>query len=99
MVRMRSLSAILSRSSGHEALLELLDLGDDVEALKVTLAKIWHRLGDGDGPLDEAACDELLEIVGKAFALTFRLSKAYEALDGSGPGRPRIFSTSDNSGK
>jgi hypothetical protein len=36
------------RSTGHEALLELLDLGDDVEALKVTLAKMWHRLGDGD---------------------------------------------------
>jgi hypothetical protein len=88
---MRSLSAILGRSSGHQALLELLECGDDVEALKRTLAKIWHRLRDGDGPLDEAACDELLEMAGKAFALTFRMSKAYEALDGSGPGRPTLL--------
>jgi hypothetical protein len=90
---MRSLSAILGRSSGHEALLELLDCGDDVEALKVTLAKMWHRLSDGEGPLDEAACDELLKMAGKAFALTFRLSKAYEALDDSGPVRPTVIST------
>ena len=78
---MRSLSAIQSRSGGHEALLELLECGDDVETLKRILAKIWHRLGDGDGPLDEAACNELLEMTGKAFALTFRLSKAHETLD------------------
>jgi hypothetical protein len=90
---MRSLTAILSRSSGHEALLELINCGDDVETLKRTLAKMWHRLGDGDGPLDGAACDEMLEMAGKAFALTFRLSKAYEALGDSEPNRLTVIST------
>jgi hypothetical protein len=92
-VHMRSLSAILSRSSSHEALVELLNCGDDVEALKVTLAKIWRRLEDGDGPLDEAACDELLKMAGKAFALTFRLNRAFEGLDQGGPSRPKLVST------
>ena len=91
---MRSLTAILGQSSGHEALLELLDCGDDVEALKITLAKIWHRLGDSEGPLDEAARNELLERAGKAFTLTFRMSQAFEALDQGGPG-PRVISTTN----
>jgi hypothetical protein len=86
---MRTLSAVLSRAAGHEALLELINLSDDVEALKVTLARMWHRLGDGEGSLDEPACDEILQWIGEAYAVTFRLSQAYQALDGGQ--RPKRF--------
>jgi hypothetical protein len=86
---MRTLSAVLSRAGGHEALLRLLELGDEVEVLRVTLARTWHRVGEGKGQLDEATCNEILQWIGEAYAIAFRLSTAFNVLAGgqSQPGK------------
>ena len=70
-MRPKSLSSILSRSNGHEALLELLELDDDVKALKAWTGKIWDRVGAGD--LDDKSRDDLLRLVGNALAISRKL--------------------------
>jgi hypothetical protein len=80
---MRSLSAILSRSAGHDALLELLEFDDDVTGLKSWLVKIGSRAAD-DEPIDETARDDLVRMVGRAVVITNKLDAAYGAL---GPSR------------
>ena len=67
---MRSLSAILSRPDGHEALLELVDLDTDVKALRDWLVKIGNRVADSSESIDERARDDLVGMVGRAAAVT-----------------------------
>lgn len=78
----KSLSAILSRSAGHDALLELLELGDDVTDLKACLVKIANRVAD-DEPIDETASCDLVRMICRAVIITNRLDTAYGALGGS----------------
>ena len=81
---MRSLSAILSRPDGHEALLELVDLDTDVKALRDWLVKIGNRVADSSESIDERARDDLVRMVGRAVIVANRLGAACYAL---GPGR------------
>jgi hypothetical protein len=77
---MCSLSSILSRSDGHDALLELLELGDHVSDLRKRLVTIGNRIAD-DGPLDEAARDNLVREIGLAVIAANKIDQAYDALD------------------
>jgi hypothetical protein len=81
---MSSLSAILRRSGGHDALFELLELDADVKWLKSWLVKIGNRVADSE-PIDEAARDDLVRMVGRAVVITQKLDAAYDAPKGARP--------------
>ena len=59
---MRTLSSILSRSTGHEALLDLLKLEDEVKALSEKISDARPGLISGNDPDP----DKLIPELGKA---------------------------------
>jgi hypothetical protein len=77
----RSLSSILGRAAGHDALLELLELAGDVKAIRSSLVKIGNRVADSGEPIDEAARCELVQAIGRAIIATNKIDRAYDALD------------------
>jgi hypothetical protein len=81
---MRSLSSILSRTDGHDALLGLLELGDDVSDLRKRLVAIGNRIAD-DEPLDQIARDNLVRKIGQAVIAANKLGAAYDELEGTRP--------------
>lgn len=79
----RSLSAILSRADGHDALLELLELGDNVKAVRDWLAKIGNKIADSSEPIDEPARNDLCRTIGRAIIATNKVGAAFDAIDAS----------------
>jgi hypothetical protein len=71
---MRSLSAILSRAAGHDALLELLELHEDVAELRRRLGEIWNMAAD------DARLDPILPALAQALSRSERLAAVYDAL-------------------
>jgi hypothetical protein len=77
-MRSKSLSSILSRSDGHDALLELLELDDDVKELKASIVKICNRIAAD--PFDETVREDLLGMVRRPIAIMHKLDATYNAL-------------------
>jgi hypothetical protein len=77
----RSLSAILSRAGGYDALLELLELGDDMAELQKWIGQIWNLAAD------DARLDAIFPALAQAESVSLRLGSAYHALDGQREGR------------
>jgi hypothetical protein len=73
---MRSLSAILSRSDSHNALLELLELDDDVAELRKRIGEIWNMAAD------DARLDPILPALAQALSRSERLASAFAVLEG-----------------
>jgi hypothetical protein len=77
-MRSQSLSAILSRSNGHDALLELLELADDAAELRKRLGEIWNIVAADD------QLDYILEPLAPALSRSERLASAFGALASAG---------------